>query len=350
MNSSNNSELKPSTLKLGLVFAAVLVLLAGAGYLMLRGDFGKPLALGPAGTSARPDQTGASKPATALSDEQLERMVVQTIALTQQDPKNASAWAMLAHSYEMMGKFSQAVKAYAQLVQLLPKDAQVLADYADALAVANGRTFKGEPFALLQKALTLDANNVKALVLTGSAYIEQQDAAQAIGYFERARATATDVALQRQIDTSIAQARALSGVAPALPAAAPVVQGQAVANATAAVTPAQVSGRVWLAEGLRAKLPAQATLFLYARPVEGSRMPVALVRKKVGDLPLNFSLDDSMAMVPNMNLSTQSRVVVVARISLRGNVTPEAGDLQGLSAPVSVGSKDIKLEITEVLK
>ena len=79
-------------------------------------------------------------------------------------------------------------------------------------------------------------------------------------------------------------------------------------------------------------------------------MPVALMRKKASDLPLNFSLDDSMAMVPNMNLSTQSQVVVVARISLRGNVTPEAGDLQGVSAPVAVGTKDIKLEIGEVLK
>jgi hypothetical protein len=43
-------------------------------------------------------------------------------------------------------------------------------------------------------------------------------------------------------------------------------------------------------------------------------------------------------------------VIVVARISLRGNVTPEAGDLEGISAPVAVGSKDLKLEITEVLK
>jgi cytochrome c-type biogenesis protein CcmH len=79
-------------------------------------------------------------------------------------------------------------------------------------------------------------------------------------------------------------------------------------------------------------------------------MPVALLRKKVSDLPLNFSLDDSMAMVPNMGLSKQSHVVVVARISLTGNVTPAAGDLEGVSAPVAVGSKDLKLEITEVVK
>jgi cytochrome c-type biogenesis protein CcmH len=253
----------------------------------------------------------------------------------------------------MMGKFSEAAKAYAQLVPLLPKDAQVLADYADVLAVANGRTLQGQPFALLKQALALDAKNVKALVLTGSAYIEQQDAAQAIAYFERARAASTDATVQAQIDASIAQAKSLSSGASATAgaaSAAPAAQAQAASPALAPGTPAQVSGRVWLAEDLRAKAPAQATLFVFARPVEGSRMPVALLRKKVSDLPLNFSLDDSMSMVPNVGLSKQAKVVVVARISLRGNVTPAAGDLEGISAPVAVGSKDLKLEITEVLK
>jgi cytochrome c-type biogenesis protein CcmH len=355
MNSSKDSALKTSSLRLWLVFAAVLLALAGVGYRMLGVNFGKatlPVATG-ANSATTPDSAGSAKSLTALSDEQLERMVVQATALTQQDAKNASAWAMLAHSLEMMGKFSEAAKAYAQLVPLLPKDAQVLADYADVLAVANGRTLQGEPLALLQKSLALDAKNVKALVLTGSAYMEQRDAVQALAYFEKARAASTDVLLQRQIDTSIAQAKALAGgtAAGALPtAAAPVAQRQADAVASAPGTPAQVSGRVWLADDLRAKAPAQATLFLFARPVDGSRMPVALLRKRVSDLPLNFSLDDSMAMVPNMGLSKQSKVIVVARISLRGNVTPEAGDLEGISAPVAVGSKDLKLEITEVLK
>ncbi len=349
MNSSKVIGLKSSPVKLGLVYAAVLFILAAVGYRMSGGNIGKPAAPVAAGTSAGSEHGGA-RPGSALSDEQLQRMVVQTLALTQQDPKNASAWAMQAHSYEMMGKFSEAVKAYAQLAQLLPKDAQVLADYADALAVANGRTFKGEPMDLLQRALALDSNNLKALVLTGSALVEQQDLVQALSHFERARAATPDVALQRHIDASITQTRALLGSASARQGVAPTPLGKADPNVATGSTGAQVSGRVWLAEDLRAKLPGQAALFLYARAVEGSRMPVALMRKKASDLPLNFSLDDSMAMVPNMNLSTQSQVVVVARISLRGNVTPEAGDLQGVSAPVAVGTKDIKLEIGEVLK
>jgi cytochrome c-type biogenesis protein CcmH len=356
MNFSEDAAKKSSTLKLWLIAVAVLVTLAGVGYRIFGGDFGKLRvpAFSGADPAASSGQTGPIKPLSALSDDQLQRMVVQATATTQQEPKNASAWAMLAHSYEMMGKFSEAAKAYAQLVPLLPKDAQVLADYADVLAVTKGRTLQGEPFDLLKRALAIDSKNVKALFLTGSAYIEQQDAAQAIAYFEKARAATTDAALQAQIDAGISQAKALSNGTPSTAgtasAAAAASQGQAAVVAPATGASAQVSGRVWLAEDLRAKVPAQATVFLFARPVDGSRMPVALLRKKVSDLPLNFTLDDSMSMVPNVGLSKHSKVVVVARVSLRGNVTPAAGDLEGISAPVAVGSKDLKLEITEVLK
>lgn len=332
----------------GLALAVLLVILAGAAYLYFSGNSSRPVAVMPkVGPAASSTADGAPpKSLKALSDEQLERMVAQALAQTQKEPQNAPAWAMLAHSYEMLGKFAEASKAYTTLTRLLPNDAQVLADHADVLAVVNGRSFKGEPAALLKRALALDAKNTKALVLTGSAYLEEKDYPQAIAYLERARAAATDPALQRQIDASIAQAKAPTAPASAGPAMA--AQGKASASAVAAA--AQVSGRVWLADDLRAKAPAQATLFLYARPVEGSRMPVALLRKKVSDLPFNFTLDDSMGMVPEVSLSKLSSVVVVARISARGNVTPAAGDLEGVSAPVPVGSKNLKLEITEVLK
>lgn len=331
-----------------LAVAALLVVLAGGGYFYFAGRSGLPFSVAPKTdhASSSPGASDSTKPLKALSDEQLERMVAQAVNQTQKEPKNTSAWAMLAHSYEMLGKFAESAKAYTTLTQLLPNDAQVLADHADVLAVVNGRSFKGEPVALLKKALAIDSKNSKALVLMGSAYIEEQDYAQAISYFTRARAASTDLAFLHQIDGSIAQAKALSGdssVGATLPVAA-------TPSGMAAGAPAQVSGRVWVAEDIRAKAPAQATLFVYARPVDGSRMPVALLRKKVSDLPLNFTLDDSMGMVPNVNLSKLSTVVVVARISIRGNVTPGAGDLEGISAPVSVGTKDLKLEITEVLK
>ncbi len=291
---------------------------------------------------------GSAKSLKALSDEQLERMIVQARSQTQKEPENSSAWAMLAHSYEMLGKFAEAVNAYTKLAQLLPSDAQVLADYADVLAVTNGRSFKGEPLSLLKRALAIDSKNTKVLVLMGSASAEEKDYTQALEYYQRARLVSKDPAVLLQIDASIAQTKALSGKFPvaelvrAKAASAPSVVGATVA--------AQVSGRVSLSNELRARAPTQATLFLYARPADGSRMPVALLRKKVSDLPFDFRLNDSMAMDPSHGLSTQSMVVVVARISMRGNVTPQPGDFEGSSAPVPVGNSAVKLEISEVLK
>ncbi len=330
---------------LWLALAVLVLMVLGGAYLYEAAKSAPPVAVGPqaAPDSSAPAASSAPKPLKALSDEQLERTIAQSLIQTQSEPKNASAWAMLAHSYAMLGKFAESAKAYATLAQLLPRDAQVLADHADVLAVVNGRSFKGEPIALLKRALAIDPANAKALVLMGSASFEAQDPTQAMSYLERARAAASDPALRRDIDASLAQAKASAATA------APV-QAKASGNAVGAGAVAQVSGRVSLAEGLRAKAPAQATLFLYARPVDGSRMPVAFLRRSVTDLPLNFSLDDSMGMVPNVSLSKFSSVVVVARISVRGDVTPAAGDLEGVSAPVPVGSKNVKLEITEVLK
>lgn len=218
MNSSSENY-KPR--RIWSALALLLTALAGAAYLYVTGHAGLPKAAAPeAGKNSASQAHGEpAKPLKPLSDEQLERMIAQAASQTQREPKNPSAWAMLAHSNEMLGQFAEAAKAYAQLAALLPKDAQVLADYADALAVFNGRSFKGEPRALLKRALNIDARNAKALVLAGYASIEEQNYPQAIAYLEQARAVSTDPAFLRQVDASIAQAKKLSGNSPEAPVA-----------------------------------------------------------------------------------------------------------------------------------
>jgi cytochrome c-type biogenesis protein CcmH len=295
-------------------------------------------------TPAQPAAASAPAPAAhALSDEQLEHMVALSLQRVQKAPQDAAAWAMLAHSYDMLGKFAESSKAYATLARLVPRDAQVLADYADALAVANGRTLAGEPTVLVNKALEIDPRNVKALTLAGSAAFERQDFAEAVARWQAARDLARDPRFASEIDASLATARA-SAKGQAAPARA-AASARALAPASAVV-----SGRITLADDLQSKVPPDATVFVFARPVDGSRMPVAVLRRKASDLPLQFSLDDSMAMVPDARLSRVSTVVIGARISRRGDIAPQSGDMQGLSAPVSVGTRGIKVEISEVLQ
>ncbi|MEO8310600.1 MAG: hypothetical protein ABI520_05460 [Caldimonas sp.] len=333
------------------IASAIAVAAAGAFHLWASraGDRSPaPVAAASVADLASPAASGSGegKPLHVLSEEQLQRVIKDAGEQTTKTPGDAAAWAMLAHSYDMLGKFAESSKAYATLARLLPKDAQVLADYADALAVANGRTLAGEPAELVKKALLIDPKNVKALALSGTAAYERADYPQAVDFWERALAAGPDQSFRQQIESSIAAARSASPDKAASAAEARISR----AAPGGAGGPAVVSGRVTLADDLVAKASADATVYVFARPADGSRMPVALLRKRVRDLPLEFRLDDSNAMVPDVRLSTVQTVVIGARISRHGDVMPQPGDMQGWSAPVPVGTRGIRLEISEVLK
>jgi cytochrome c-type biogenesis protein CcmH len=111
-----------------------------------------------------------------------------------------------------------------------------------------------------------------------------------------------------------------------------------------------VSGTVTLAASLLKSTRPDDTVFIVARPQEGSRMPLALLRKQVKDLPFQFTLDDSMGMSPAVKLSTAGKVVVSVRISKTGSPAPEKGDLGGQSEPISVGTKSLVIEISGPVK
>jgi cytochrome c-type biogenesis protein CcmH len=143
--------------------------------------------------------------------------------------------------------------------------------------------------------------------------------------------------------SNIAEARALAGgkLAAAPPAAsAPPPPGGG----------GRVSGIVKLAPALAAKIEPTDTVFIFARAAEGPRMPLAILRRQARDLPIEFALDDSMAMTPTMKLSSFPQVVIGARVSKSANATPQPGDLQGLSAPIKVGANGVSVVIDSEVK
>jgi cytochrome c-type biogenesis protein CcmH len=143
----------------------------------------------------------------------------------------------------------------------------------------------------------------------------------------------------------IAEARSKGNLPGALPAQAQAPQAAAQPVPAVAGAGGKVSGSVTLAPALNGQVSPEDTLFVFARAAEGPRMPLAILRKQVKDLPVQFVLDDSMAMTPTMKLSAFPKVVVGARISKSGNATPQKGDLQGLSAPLAVGAEKIAIVI-----
>jgi cytochrome c-type biogenesis protein CcmH len=263
----------------------------------------------------------------ALSREQIEARVAAMQARLRNKPDDVEGWIMLARSLTFLGRYEEAVQAYRQLAARFSDQPDFLADFADTLAMAQGKRLAGEPEALARQALRADPRHVKALLLAASAAFERSDFAAAAGLWERVLAQAppgSDMA--RSIANNIAEARQRGGL-PAAPSPAAAAGGAAV------------SGRVSLAPALAARVAAGDTLFVYARAESGPPMPIAILRRPAGELPLDFRLDDSMAMQPERRLSDFPRVVVVARVSKSGSAAPAAGDLLGQSGPVAPGAR-----------
>ena len=114
--------------------------------------------------------------------------------------------------------------------------------------------------------------------------------------------------------------------------------------------PATISCKVSLSPALASKAAPTDTVFILARAAQGPKMPLAVFRKQVKDLPLEFTLDDSMAMQPQMKLSNFDQVVVAARVSKSGGAMSQAGDFEGVSATVKPGAKGLNIVIDTVVK
>ena len=302
-----------------------------------------------AGLRVEPGMPGTEAAGHAPDTEQVEAMIAKLVERLKTQPDDAEGWATLGRSYSAQGRHPEALPAFKRVAELRPKDAQALADYADALAVANGRSLEGEPEKLILQAVQLDPKNIKALALAGTVAFNRGQFKEAIALWERAVQDADPQAdFVQSLQGAIDEARRRGG--------APATQAAPAAATTAAATPAaaspaqSVSGRVTLKPSLRAQVTPDDTVFIFARAPSGSRMPLAIMRRKVSDLPLDFSLDDSQAMSPATALSTVSQVVVGVRITKTGSAVPAPGDLQALSAPVALGTRNIQLEIADAVK
>ena len=322
------------SIRTALTLGLVMPLLA----LGIYGFLGNVQALDPANLQAKAE--------TDPTPEQIEAMVsafaarLEAVPATEApDPK---AWEMLARSYAAMQKFPEASKAYKRAVELNPGNAQIMADHADVLAMLQGQRMAGEPTRLFERALVLDPNNVKALALAGSAAYEKKEFAKAIVFWSKAQGLVppgSDFA--KGLASSVDEARLASGQTGA-------PQTVATLAPTPAVTTASIKGVVSLSPALATKVAPDDTVFIFARAAQGPRMPLAILKRKASELPINFTLDDSTAMADELKLSKFELVVVGARVSKSGNALPQSGDFVGQSAAVKAGGGKLTLVIDSV--
>ena len=285
---------------------------------------GQPEALNPLALKT-PDQ---------VDPKDLTKMA-QTLAEKLQDkPDNLQGWVMLGRTYRTLENFDAALRAYDSALKLSDDDDLKL-ERIEVIAMQRQGQFEGEPWNVIREVLQRDPQHFGALLTAGSASYAEGKFADALKYWEQARkpldANNPDLA---GLESAIATVRERLGMPPAK--AAP-----------AAASGLNVTGQVNLSASVKSKASPNDVVFIYATPANGDRMPLAIFKTTVSQLPFNFTLDDSTAMAPDRKLSAAGEVMVKVRVTKSGNAMPQSGDLSGSLGPVKVGAKGLKLEIKD---
>ena len=285
---------------------------------------GQPEALNPLALKT-PDQ---------VDPKDLTKMA-QTLAEKLQDkPDNLQGWVMLGRTYRTLENFDAALRAYDSALKLSDDDDLKL-ERIEVIAMQRQGQFEGEPWNVIREVLRRDPQHFGALLTAGSASYAEGKFADALKYWEQARKPldANNPDLEG-LESAIATVRERLGMPPAK--AAP-----------AATSGLNVTGQVNLSAALKSKASPNDVVFIYATPANGDRMPLAIFKTTVSQLPFNFTLDDSTAMAPDRKLSAAGEVMVKVRVTKSGNAMPQSGDLSGSLGPVKVGAKGLKLEIKD---
>ena len=269
---------------------------------------------------------------------EINKMVTRLAEKMQNNPDDAQGWLMLGRSYTAMEEFPKAVEALANAYRLLGDKPEVMLLYADALAYVNDKNLTGKPAELVFKALALEPDNMNALWLGGMAKAQQGDTVEAAKLWKKLESL-----LPAGSDSQKEVQDLLSKLASESPEAMAIDQSQTTQTAKvpdSANSTATIKVEVSLTPGLQNKYKATDTVFIYAQAVSGPKMPLAIVRKQVSDLPLTVSLDDTLAMMPTMRLSNFSQVRLLARISKSGNAIAQPDDLIGVIEQVELNDKN----------
>ena len=272
------------------------------------------------------------QPQKAPDVHQIEAMMTKLINHLKEKPDDSEGWVMLGRSYTALNEYDKAEDAYKKAYKLIGDDPDFLADYAEIIAMNRNNELAGEPRKLLQTALKKNPNAIKALWLSGHAELQLGHDKQAVAYWKKLLKVlpSNDTEAINTVNQYISQ-----------------VEGQP-APPPVASSSAKLTVKVSLAPAI--KVNPDDTVFIFARAASGPKMPLAIVRKQVRDLPLTVTLDDSMAMAPQMTLSKFNKVVVGARVSKTGTALPQSGDIQGLSPTIeSTRKQPVSIVINSVV-
>lgn len=345
----------PAASRPALLPVLAMALLLPLGSVLVYLTIGTPQALDPALSAVA--ASGEAPHAGGDGTPQMEQAIAGLEKRLEAEPDNVDGWMLLGRAYKTLQRFEPARDALKRAFDLKPNDPDVMVEYAEAIALADPeRDIAGEPQALLEQAVSDNPKHERALWLLGIGAAQVGDYTGAIARWEALLPLldAEDGEVRTQVEAQLAEARSRAGLPAAAPAAAPA---PAAATTAPAATPAAATSgprltiEVDITPELAARLAPTDVLYVFARAAEGPRMPLALQRLPGAKFPLTVTLDDSMAMMPSMTLSSAQQVVVGARVSKTGVANAQSGDLEIISAPLTLATQDgpLRLVINSVV-
>lgn len=327
-------DVKPKRAMGGLVLAGVFV---PAMSLAMYMSLGSPELTDASAIKAQQAAARAKEGKATQTD--VNEMVSTLRQKLEEQPDNLTGWMMLGRSYIVMQRFDDAVYSYEKAYGLDAENPEVLLPLADALAMSKQGQLKGRPLDLVNKALEVAPDNSMALWLAGMGASQSGDTEGTIKHW-----TQLETLLPADSEDRVEVQRMLRELGADVEVAETSGASQADADSSEAISVA-----VTLSEEFKSKASPDDLVFVYAKAVSGPPMPLAAVRKKVSDFPLNVVLDDSQAMMPQMKLSRFAEVTVGARVSKSGEPVAAPGDLFAEQSPVPLG-ESIQLEINSIVQ
>lgn len=273
------------------------------------------------------NQVAANKPAAP----DFNKAITVLLEKLKENPQDLQKWYLLANSYAATQQFNKAAEVFLRIQTLVGKDSPEYASakgaYAQSLYLANNEQVNDAVRVALDEALAIDPQEANALVLNGIDAYQKGTYQEAITIWEKSKLKANSRLIEEFIAPSIAAAQEKLGITPKNPFAAPALAANAPDDKQAGGI-AKLDLNVDIASELKAKVTPEQVVFIFASPV-GAKMPLAVQRIQVKDLPAKVTLDDSKSVMPTAKLSSAAMVDVTARISFSGQAMPQTGDLFG---------------------
>jgi len=261
--------------------------------------------------------------------------------LTINEPENSDAWYSLGQALVSIGEFKSAIKAFDQVVTIEGEHADILGVKAQAAYYDNGQKIDERVQRLIDKALALDPLDSSTNILLGMHNFINQNYQDSIMFWQKVVDSARPNVNINALSEAINEAKnrlSLTGEK----------QTNTITNNDTLTTGPQLNVEVTLSDEVLAKISQgeDKTVFVYATPTDGQRMPLAAVKINASDLPLLIVLNDASAMTPQAILSSVEKVHLYAVLSEGGGAGIKKGDYKAQVNNVSVSTKTpIKLII-----